>query len=141
MRKFLRYARYMKFPEKKIILFDLDDTLAESKAAITESMGEALTLLLQHAKVGVITGGKWEQCKKQVIDRLPSEAQNHLHNFYVLPTCGTRLDTFNGETWETTYAEMLSEEEKVEITNALNISAKGMYDMSTLYGDIIEDRG
>lgn len=130
----------MKFPEKKIILFDLDDTLAESKAAILPSMGEALTHLLQHAKVGVITGGKWEQCKKQVVDQLPEEATRHFHNLYIMPTCGTRLHSYSGNEWKEEYAETLSQEERRQITEALTESMQGMYDMSTLYGDIIEDR-
>ena len=54
----------MKFPDKKIILFDLDNTLAPSKEAINSTMSEAITELLKHTKVGVITGGKWEQCRK-----------------------------------------------------------------------------
>lgn len=130
----------MKFPEKKIILFDLDDTLAESKSAISSSMGEALSLLLNHANVGVITGGKWEQCKKQVIDNLPEKAIPHLHKLYIMPTCGTRLHSFSNGEWSEIYAEKLSIEERQQIIDALEISMKGMYDMSTLYGDVIEDR-
>lgn len=130
----------MKFPEKKIVLFDLDDTLAESKAAIQPSMGEALYELLQHAHVGVITGGKWEQCKKQVIDQMPVKAKDHFHKLYILPTCGTRLHAYDTKDWNEVYAEKLSDEEKVLIIDSLTKSMQGMYDASTLYGDIIEDR-
>lgn len=130
----------MKFPEKKVVMFDLDDTLAESKSPILSSMGEALTNLLRHAHVAVITGGKWEQCKIQVIDQLPVEARANFHRLHILPTCGTQLYRFAGSDWEVVYAELLSREEKQHITKALEESMQGMYDMSTLYGDIIEDR-
>ncbi len=131
----------MQFPHKKIILFDLDNTLAPSKEAIAPSMGEALTMLLRHADVGVITGGKWEQCKKQVIDRLPEEASSYLHKLHIMPTCGTRLHSYSDNEWKETYAEYLDEEEKVLIRQALVESMHGMYDTSVLYGEIIEDRG
>ena len=131
----------MKFPEKKIVLFDLDDTLAKSKEPILDSMGEALTQLLKHAHVGVITGGKWEQCKKQVIDRLPPDAKEHLHKLYILPTCGSRLHHYRNNAWEEKYAEMLSDEEVAHITRELTKSIDGMYNADMLYGDIIENRG
>lgn len=131
----------MKFPEKKIVLFDLDDTLARSKEAISPSMGEALTRLLKHTHVGVITGGKWEQCKKQVIDQLPTDAHPYLHKLYILPTCGSRLHNYSNNTWEEKYAELLSEEEISLITAALTESMRGMYPIETQYGEIIENRG
>lgn len=131
----------MKFPDKKIILFDLDDTLAKSKEPILESMGEALTLLLNHTSVGVITGGKWDQCKKQVVDRLPHDAAHNLHKLYILPTCGSRLHHYRNNTWEEKYAEMLTDEEVKLITESLTESMKGMYHADELFGDVIENRG
>ena len=104
----------MKFPDKKIVLFDLDDTLARSKEAISPSMGIALAELLKHSHVGVITGGKWEQCKKQVIDQLPQEAEEYLHKLHILPTCGARLHGYNNNTWVEKYAELLTDEEASE---------------------------
>jgi len=40
-----------------IAVFDLDGTLAESKAAIDKEMAERLAALLTVAKVGIISGG------------------------------------------------------------------------------------
>jgi HAD superfamily hydrolase (TIGR01484 family) len=130
----------MKFPEKKVIMFDLDDTLSEAKTLMLPSMAEAITELLKHAHVAVITGSKWEQCKHQMVDQLGEPGKEHLHKLHILPNCGTRLYQFTNGTWNPVYEELLSEEEKVEIQKALEISMQGMYDTSTLYGDIIEDR-
>ncbi len=130
----------MKFPEKKIIMFDLDDTLSEAKTPMLPSMGEALTELLKHAHVAVITGGKWEQCKLQTIDQMPETSKIMLHRLHILPNCGTRLYQYVDEEWKSVYAELLSSEEKIHIKEALEKSMIGMYDASTLYGDIIEDR-
>ncbi len=53
-----------------LIIFDLDDTLAESKSQLKPDMAETLARLLQKTKVAVITGGKYEQIIKQVVSQL-----------------------------------------------------------------------
>ena len=58
---------------KKLIAFDLDDTLAITKSPITDRMSELLEKLLVHYDVCVITGGSFEQIKKQVASRLEVE--------------------------------------------------------------------
>ena len=45
---------------KKVIAFDLDDTLAISKGMITDEMGAALVDLLEKYDVCIISGGKYE---------------------------------------------------------------------------------
>lgn len=122
-------------------MFDLDDTLSEAKTPMLPEMGEVLAQLLEHTHVAVITGGKWDQCKIQVVNQLPKDKKLHLHKLHFLPNCGTRLYQYTNEDWESIYAELLGEEEKREIVKALEESMVGMYDASTLYGDIIEDRG
>jgi HAD superfamily hydrolase (TIGR01484 family) len=130
----------MKFPEKKVIIFDLDDTLSEAKTPMLPSMAEAIEGLLRHAHVAVITGSKWDQCRGQMVEQMPASSQTLLHKLHILPNCGTRLYQYKDGEWISVYAELLSEEEKKQIKQALEISMKGMYDASTLYGDIIEDR-
>ncbi|HEY4195665.1 MAG TPA: hypothetical protein VGM63_09015 [Mucilaginibacter sp.] len=46
---------------KKLIVFDLDGTLAESKAAIDNEMVSLLVRLLTVARVALISGGNWPQ--------------------------------------------------------------------------------
>ena len=55
---------------KKIIGFDLDDTLAITKSPISDRMADILGRLLENYEMCVITGGTFHQIKKQVIDRL-----------------------------------------------------------------------
>ena len=68
-----------------LIIFDLDDTLAESKSALKPEMSLALTRLLEQKKVAIISGGKYEQFIKQVISNLPSTAR--LDHLFLFPTC------------------------------------------------------
>ncbi len=130
----------MKFPEKKVIIFDLDDTLSEAKTPMLPSMAEAVTELLKNAHVAVITGSKWDQCRAQMVEQMPESSRELLHRLHILPNCGTRLYQHKNGTWESVYAELLSTEEKIQIREALEKSMVGMYDASELYGDIIEDR-
>ena len=128
---------------KKVIAFDLDDTLAITKSPIDDRMAVLLTQLLDKFEVCVISGGKFEQFKNQVIDRL-SATPLQLSRLHLMPTCGTRYyryDAFKHE-WVRQYAEDLSEAQKATIVAALEKSAKALgYWEAKPYGDIIEDRG
>ncbi|MBC8987015.1 hypothetical protein H9X96_14675 [Pedobacter sp. N36a] len=73
---------------KKLIIFDLDGTLAESKAAIDPEMSVLLNDLLQVAQAAIISGGNWPQFEKQVLAHLP--AKTNLAHLSILPTCGTK---------------------------------------------------
>lgn len=46
---------------KQLIIFDLDGTLAESKAALDQVMARLISRLLAVAQVAIISGGNWEQ--------------------------------------------------------------------------------
>jgi len=128
---------------KKVLAFDLDDTLAITKSPISDRMAELLTDLLDHFDVCIISGGRYEQFKTQVIDRLHVEPHK-LNKLHLMPTCGTRYyryDELENE-WQLQYAEDLTEEQKKQIIEVLERSAKelGLWEENTA-GDIIEDRG
>ncbi len=70
---------------KKLIIFDLDGTLAPSKGIIDPEMGTLLTALLAVVKVAIISGGGWGQFETQVLGRLPQGARiGNLSKFYQL---------------------------------------------------------
>lgn len=128
---------------KKVIAFDLDDTLAISKSEISDRMAELLARLIEKYEICIISGGRIEQFHKQVIDRLEVEG-HYLEKFHLMPSCGTRYyryDTANKE-WKQLYAEDLTEVQKTEIITVLTEGAKELgYWEANPYGDIIEDRG
>jgi phosphomannomutase len=123
---------------KSLIIFDLDGTLAESKAPIDSEMAALLDRLLAIVKVAVISGGAWDQFEKQVLSHLTED--DWLKNLSLLPTCGTQFYRRNGE-WEKLYSEDLSSEEKEKIIGALNnaLDVSGLRS-KTIWGDLIEDR-
>lgn len=127
---------------KKLIAFDLDDTLAVTKSPISDRMSELLGKLVEKYDVCVITGGTIHQINSQVTDRLeiPKHLLNRLH---LMPTCGTRYYRYDEleDKWALQYANDLSKEQKKRIFEALEKVAKEM-DLweENPAGEIIEDR-
>lgn len=127
---------------KKLIAFDLDDTLAITKSPIADRMGELLVQLLDHYDICIISGGKIEQFNVQVVDRLAASPAQ-LARLHLMPTCGTRYYRFDNiqENWQLQYAEDLTTDEKNHIIDVTERAtrAAGMWPESP-YGDVIEDR-
>lgn len=128
---------------KKVLAFDLDDTLAVTKSPISDRMSELLAELVEHFDVCIISGGRFEQFKEQVIDRVHIDAHK-LNRLHLMPTCGTRYYRYDelAADWKMQYAEDLTEEQKQQIQEVLEASAKelGLWEENPA-GPIIEDRG
>ncbi|MEO7212014.1 MAG: HAD-IIB family hydrolase [Mucilaginibacter sp.] len=124
---------------KKLIIFDLDGTLAESKSAIDNEMSLHLGQLLEVAHVAIISGGDWPQFEKQVLDHLSKKQSPK--KLFILPTCGTKYYQYK-HGWKQLYAENFSDEEKKKIIDNLNqaVNESGL-DIKKTWGDQIEDRG
>jgi HAD superfamily hydrolase (TIGR01484 family) len=127
---------------KKLIAFDLDDTLAVTKSPMSDRMSDLLGQLLDHFEICVISGGKFEQFEKQVISRLPEQSnQSKLH---IMPTCGTRYYRYDqgSNAWKIIYSEDLEPTEKASIIKTVEKHTKAMKLWpSDPYGEVIEDRG
>ncbi|MES2630699.1 MAG: HAD-IIB family hydrolase [Patescibacteria group bacterium] len=128
---------------KQVLAFDLDDTLAITKSPISDEMVEVLSKILEKFDVCVISGGRFEQFQLQIIDRL--HVNPHILNrLHLMPTCGTRYYRYDelASEWKQQYAEDLTEDQKKQITEVLEASARelGLWEENPA-GEIIEDRG
>jgi len=123
---------------KRLIVFDLDGTLARSKASVDDEMVALLTDLLRVVRVAVISGGGWPQFEKQLLALLPNDRR--LKMLSLLPTCGTKFYSY-GTGWEQLYSEDLTGNEKARIIAALEQASSSLDPPETVWGDIIEDRG
>lgn len=129
---------------KKVIAFDLDGTLAPSKSTLPDRMAEAFRQALGQFQLCVISGGKFAQFEKQLLNDLHASPAE-LENLHLMPTCGTQYYRFNptSKQWERVYAELFTEDEKKKIIAALN---KGFDDLhyrakpEEIYGEQVEDR-
>jgi HAD superfamily hydrolase (TIGR01484 family) len=124
---------------KKLIVFDLDGTLAESKSSLDVEMASLLTALLGVVKVAVISGGNWPQFEKQLLSNLPQDV--NLKNLSLLPTCGTKFYKWDSG-WKMLYSEDFTNKEKEKIINSLKqVIASSDFKVIKTWGEIIEDRG
>ena len=124
---------------KKLIVFDLDGTLAPSKSSLDPQTAGLLRDLLDIIKVAVISGGAWTQFEMQLLTDLPKNSL--LANLSLLPTCGTKFFQYNG-TWEELYSEDLTTAEKRKIRDSLDRAAGEAGDRAKkVWGEVIEDRG
>ena len=124
---------------KKLIVFDLDGTLAESKSSLDAEMSARLHDLLGIVKVAVISGGDWPQFEKQLLSNLPHDER--LVNLSLLPTGGTKFYQYSGD-WEKLYEEDFTPEEREKIFSSLKESLeKAGYRVAKVWGKVIEDRG
>jgi HAD superfamily hydrolase (TIGR01484 family) len=124
---------------KRLIVFDLDGTLAESKSPMDKEMAGLLGKLLAVAKVAIISGGAWPQFDKQVLPNLGKTAR--LKDLSLLPTCGTKFFQYT-DGWKQLYSEDFTAPQKKKIITALGQALdQSGFRPKTHWGEIIEDRG
>jgi len=124
---------------KKLIVFDLDGTLAESKSSIDAEMAGLLNSLLGIVKVSVISGGAWSQFEKQVLAHLSHDER--LKNLSLLPTCGTKFYKYESG-WDQLYSENFTDAEKRKIISSLTQAiGSSNCKVEKIWGEVIEDRG
>ena len=123
----------------KLIVFDLDGTLAKSKSSIDNEMSALLHNLLGIVEVAVISGGDWPQFEKQLLANISHD--EHLKQLYLLPTCGTKFYKYTGD-WNEIYSEDFTADEKGKIFDSLKkaLDATG-FNPTKVWGEVIEDRG
>ena len=124
---------------KRLVVFDLDGTLAPSKSALDAEMATLLNKLLGVVKVAVISGGDWPQFQKQVLVHLANDER--LKSLSLLPTCGTQFYQYD-KVWTRLYAENFTGQQKDKIISSLQkaIVQSGLQ-ASKVWGSVIQDRG
>jgi hypothetical protein len=123
---------------KRLIVFDLDGTLAPSKSSLDAEMAALLGRLLGIVEVAVISGGAWAQFEKQVLAFLPHD--DRLKGLSMLPTCGTKFYRFDGG-WKKLYSEDFTADDKKKIISALDRAVdRSGFRADKHWGDLIEDR-
>jgi HAD superfamily hydrolase (TIGR01484 family) len=125
----------------KAILFDLDDTLTESKQKVNDEMAQIFSKLLENNKAAIVSGAKFEQQLNQFINFLPKDSK--YENLFSFPQNAAECRTFDGNLWVEQYSFLLSDEEVIEITGALNkvLEETKILEHEVFYGECIENRG
>lgn len=126
----------------RLVAFDLDDTLAPSKAPVSAAMAKALHELMAVRQVLIISGAVFQQFENQVLAYLPPSER--LDNLHLMPTCGTRYFRWHSAGWIEEYAHDLPSETKIGIVNAIESESRrlGLWEVDgDIWGERIEDRG
>lgn len=127
----------------RLVAFDLDDTLAPSKTAISDRMSALLLALAERVPVCIISGGQVQQFRAQVLGRFVDASPAALAALHLMPTCGTQYYRVDPDgSLRTVYAHALSEDEKTRACEAVEGEARrlGLWTEQP-WGDILEDRG
>lgn len=129
-------------PLPRLVAFDLDDTLADSKSAIDPRIGTLLLDLAARVEVCIISGGHIAQFRSQVIEQLPAASAETLSHLHLMPTCGTQYFRHDGTSFEPVYALSLTPDESARAQAAVEQEARrlGLWASET-WGDALEDRG
>ncbi len=133
-----------------LIIFDLDGTLAESKAPLDAEMAGLISKLLQKKEVAIISGASFEQFQIQFLKHL-SATRGELTHLSILPVNGSGYfrftKTFFGGSWKAIYEHRLHKDEKAKIKDALAEAVTSVSRTMDLglpvvtYGEQTEDRG
>ena len=131
---------------KKVLAFDVDQTLNVAKTPITPEIADLLTRCLHFFEICPISGQKFAQFMAQIVDRLPHPTPAllaHLHLFVAQGTQYYRFDPTKN-TWREVYNYPLTEEQITKISATLEKAARelGYWEEDQLkQGDeIIENR-
>lgn len=133
---------------KKVLAFDIDQTLNIAKTPIPDEIAELLTKCLEKFEICPISGQKFDQFMIQIVNRLKEVGATgeHLEHLHLFVAQGTQYYHFNAQKndWELVYNYPLTDEQVEKISKTIEQSARelGYWEEDKLLpGDeIIENR-
>lgn len=108
----------MKLP--KAVLFDLDDTLAESFCPPVPDMIMLLRQLLDMVPVAILSGASYERVQKDLI--VPLEDHPHIERLFVFPNSAAQCYVSRDGVWHMEYNFALTVDERARISSSINAS-------------------
>ena len=133
---------------KRVLAFDIDQTLNVAKTPIPTEIAELLVRCLNHFEICPISGQKFEQFLVQIVDPLKAagvteQQLTHLHLFVAQGTQYYRFDADQHD-WQQVYHYPLKPEDVERITKTLEQAARelGYWEAEQLAAgdEIIENR-
>lgn len=136
---------------KKVIAFDIDDTLNVAKTPMTSEMARVFAELLDYYPVCVISGQKLSQFMIQILAPMGLLATTRrLKNLHLMVAQGTQYYVYDGpqdgvavdiSNWRQAYSFPMSDEQVAKIESAITLAAKELgYWCDNPAGEIVENR-
>lgn len=122
----------------KVLAFDLDGTLAESKQPISMKIAKELDRLMNDYTVVIVTGGTLEQVKKQVVQNLVTPV-----GLEVFSCSGATYHIYGLDgTAQLIYEHMIKDDDRWEIQSQIEAAARKLgYWVEVTHGNAFEFRG
>lgn len=104
----------------KAVIFDLDDTLAESFIPPSDSILDKLIRLSQKMPVAIMSGAAFERMQRDILKRVPKEPTDA--QFYVFSDSAAQCHMWKRDIWGEAYTFPLSPKEREHIKVAITSS-------------------
>jgi hypothetical protein len=104
----------------RAVIFDLDDTLADSFQPPSALMIERLRTLLARLPIAIMTAAGFPRVERQFLTELADSP--HINNLFVFPNSTAECFLFEDGAWKCAYSLALTAEERAAIANAIRES-------------------
>jgi len=137
----MKITNLEKIRPKKLIVFDLDGTIAPTKSPMDKEMAALFASLLKQKKVAAISGAKLGLFNIQLLRPLSND-KNLFKNLFLFPTTATTFLRYKGG-WHTVYSHTLSQKHASKVMAAFEkvFQEIGYRHPKKTYGKVIENRG
>lgn len=137
----MKISNIHKLQSKKLIVFDLDGTLAPTKSVMDREMTRLFIHLLEAKKVAVIGGGKYGLFKEQMLSQVKAPKEL-LERLFLFPTTANAFYRY-GKGWQKVYSHELP---KATVKKIIETFYRVLKEINykhpkKTYGKVIEDRG
>jgi phosphomannomutase len=122
----------------KAVLFDLDDTLAESFRPPKPETLAKLSRILDYMPCAIVTAAGFARVHEQFLPEI--EKSKNVWRFYVFPNSAAECYSWDSESWQKGYTFALTPEERARITEAIQKDAKSIVGDDPVYKWRIIDR-
>lgn len=125
----------------KAIIFDLDDTLAESFQPPSEDRLESLLKLLSHMPLAIMTGAGFKRMDSQFLPKIASSVSAK-ERFYLFPNSAAQCLRPTDDGWHMVYNFALTEEERGRIKKTIHetMETHALLKDIPFYGERLFDR-
>ncbi|TSC85538.1 MAG: membrane-associated protein [Parcubacteria group bacterium Gr01-1014_8] len=109
--------RYSHLKSPRAVLFDLDDTLAESWQPPTPDMVDKLSRLLEHVPVAILSSAGFTRIEKAFLPAL--EKHPHAKRLYVFSNASAEAHMLEDGSWKSQYHMKFTGEERTKVVAAV----------------------
>lgn len=120
----------------RAVLFDLDNTIAESFRPPTPEVASGLYKLLKRVPVAIMSGASFSRMEKDLLPALPRDTD--LSRLYLFPDTAAQCYIFESETWKSVYKFSFTQKEYEGIMQAFKeaIEKTGVLQGAERWGDL-----